>query len=57
MHAVGVSLGGPFQRKLPVSTTVQQYSTDINLLLLPFCLLQDMGGDPEQEYFADGITE
>jgi len=56
VHAVDVTLDGTSQRKLPESTTGQQSSTEKPpaIAVLPFT---NMGGDPEQEYFADGITE
>jgi len=56
LHAVDVTLDGTSQRKLPESTTEQQSSTEKPpaIAVLPFT---NMGGDPEQEYFADGITE
>jgi len=56
VHAVDVTLDGTSQRKLQESTTGQQSSTEKPpaIAVLPFA---NMGGDPEQEYFADGITE
>ena len=56
LHAVDVTLDGTFQRKLQESTKGQQPSTEKPpaIAVLPFT---NMGGDPEQEYFADGITE
>ena len=56
VHAVDVTLDGTSQRKLQESTTGQQPSTEKPpaIAVLPFT---NMGGDPEQEYFADGITE
>ena len=56
LHAVDVTLDGTSQRKLQESTTGQQSSTEKPpaIAVLPFA---NMGGDPEQEYFADGITE
>ena len=56
VHAVDVTLDGTSQRKLSESTTGQQSSTEKPpaIAVLPFA---NMGGDPEQEYFADGITE
>jgi adenylate cyclase len=56
LHAVDVTLDGTSQRILPESTTRQQSSTEKPpaIAVLPFA---NMGGDPEQEYFADGITE
>ena len=56
LHAVDVTLDGTSQRILPESITRQQSSTEKPpaIAVLPFA---NMGGDPEQEYFADGITE
>ncbi len=56
VHAVDVTLDGTSQRKLTEPSTGQQSSTEKPpaIAVLPFA---NMGGDPEQEYFADGITE
>ena len=56
VHAVDVTLDGTSQRELPESKAAKQSSTDKPpaIAVLPFA---NMGGDPEQEYFADGITE
>jgi len=56
VHAVDVTLDGTSKRKLPESTTGQQSSTEKPpaIAVLPFT---NMSGDPEQDYFADGITE
>ena len=56
VHAVDVTLDGTSQRKLPESTSGQQSSTEKPpaIAVLPFA---NMSGDPEQDYFADGITE
>ena len=56
VHAVDVTLDGTSQRKLTEPSTGQQSSTEKPpaIAVLPFA---NMCGDPEQEYFADGITE
>ena len=56
VHAVDVTLDGTSQRKITEPSTEQQSSTEKPpaIAVMPFA---NMGGDPEQEYFADGITE
>ena len=56
LHAVDVTLNGTSQRELPESKAAKQSSTDKPpaIAVLPFA---NIGGDSEQEYFADGITE
>ncbi len=49
--AIEGSAAADAQRKLQVATTIRDRPS---MAVLPF---QNMSGDPEQDYFADGISE
>jgi adenylate cyclase len=50
MRVYSVEVGKPAQVKLPSASTPPRLS----LVVLPFA---NLGGDPQQEYFVDGVTE
>jgi TolB-like protein len=50
IHAYAVGLSGSAHQTAPVSVSAPRLS----VVVLPFA---NIGGDPEQEYFVDGVTE
>ena len=50
--ALETKLGPP--RKAAPATVAQEKKPEVSICVLPFA---NMSGDPEQEYFSDGITE
>jgi adenylate cyclase len=56
MRAYSLEVGTPAQAKLAQSVASREKSAPprLSLVVLPFA---NIGGDPEQEYFVDGVTE
>jgi TolB-like protein len=50
VRVYSLEVGRPAQVKLPSSLTPPRLS----IIVLPFA---NIGGDPEQKYFVDGVTE
>jgi TolB-like protein/class 3 adenylate cyclase len=50
VRAYSLEVGKPIQMVLPAAST----SPRLSIVVLPFA---NLGGDPEQEYFVDGVTE
>jgi len=50
IRAYSLEVGRPMQTELPANSTRPRLS----IVVLPFA---NLGGDPEQEYFVDGVTE
>src|ERR1700691_923449 len=50
VRAYSLEVGKPIQMELPAAST----SPRLSIVVLPFA---NLGGDPEQEYFVDGVTE
>jgi hypothetical protein len=50
VRVYSLEVGKPVQTKLPLASTAPRLS----IVVLPFA---NLGGDPEQEYFVDGVTE
>src|SRR6516225_1354644 len=55
IHVYSLEVGKPAQAKhTPVPAPEKPAPPRLSLVVLPFA---NIGGDPEQEYFADGVTE
>ena len=53
MRAYSLEVGQPAERKLAAPASRQREPPRLSLVVLPFA---NIGGDPEQDYFADGVT-
>jgi adenylate cyclase len=56
IHVYSLEVGQPLQAKPSLSASVDQKPVPprLSLVVLPFA---NIGGDPEQDYFVDGVTE
>jgi TolB-like protein/class 3 adenylate cyclase len=55
MHVYSLEVGQPASTKPAPSAPVEEFGPPgLSLVVLPFA---NIGGDPDQDYFADGVTE
>jgi TolB-like protein/class 3 adenylate cyclase/Flp pilus assembly protein TadD len=56
VRVYSLEVGGPAQRKSPeqAKPSSDSFPPRLSIVVLPFA---NLGGDPEQEYFVDGVTE
>jgi adenylate cyclase len=54
VRVYSLEVGQPAEAKLAVPAPERRDPPRLSLVVLPFA---NIGGDPEQEYFADGVTE
>ena len=54
VHVYALEVGQPAEAKQAPSTSQKREPPRLSLVVLPFA---NIGGDPEEDYFVDGITE